>query len=305
MCFSKLMNLKLIDAHTHVQFAAYQNDTEAVIGRALDAGIWLVNVGTQLDTSKEAIALAEKYPQGVYATVGLHPIHTDKSFHDQEELGQGGAEFTSRGEIFDYGAYKELAAHKKVVAIGECGLDYYADFARERSERLQKRASAEAESEGGLFELRKEKQKLAFIQHIELAFELKKPLMIHCRQAFPDLIALLRANRSKLPAVPGIIHFFSGTEREANHLLDMGLFFTFGGVITFARDYDEIIKAVPISRMLLETDAPYVTPSPYRGQRNEPAYVVEIAKKLAEIKEVSLEEIQHHTVENARAIFGI
>src|SRR3989344_6102400 len=219
------MDPRFIDSHTHVQFAAYQNDTEAVIGRALDAGIWLVNVGTQLDTSKDAIALAEKYPQGVYATVGLHPIHTDKSFHDEEELGEGGAEFTSRGEIFDYGVYKELSTHKKVVAIGECGLDYY----RMGNSDSQK------------------KQIAAFIQHIELAYELKNPLMIHCRahpkpeakdgrQAFPDLIALLRANRSKLQTVPGIIHFFSGTEREANNLLDMGLFFTFGGVITFVRD---------------------------------------------------------------------
>ncbi|MBI4118959.1 MAG: TatD family hydrolase, partial [Parcubacteria group bacterium] len=175
---------RFIDSHTHVQFAAYQNDTEAVIGRALEAGIWLVNVGTQLDTSKEAIALAEKYPQGVYATVGLHPIHTDKSFHDAQELGEddAGKGFTSRGEIFDYGAYKELAAHSKVVAIGECGLDHY---------RMNSSDS-------------KSKQETAFVQHIELAYELKKPLMIHCRQAFPDLIALLRANRSKLPTVPGI-----------------------------------------------------------------------------------------------------
>ncbi len=277
------MNPKLIDSHTHVQFAAYQGDVDDVVGRSLGAGIWMVNVGTQLDTSKQAIALAEKYPEGVYATVGLHPIHTDKSFHDKEELGEGGEEFVSRGEVFDYDGYKKLALHPKVVAIGECGLDYY---------RIN-----DADS--------KEKQEVAFVQQIELARDVKKPLMIHCRSAFPDLISVLKANSSKLQAVPGIIHFFSGTEPQASDLLNMGLFFTFGGVITFSRDYDEIVKSVPVSRMMLETDAPYVTPAPHRGKRNEPSYVAEVAKRLAEIKGVSLEEIQHHTNENARAIFGI
>lgn len=243
----------------------------------------MVNVGTQKDTSQKAITLAEKYPEGVYATVGLHPIHTDKSFHDKEELGSGGEEFTSRGEVFDYDGYKKLALHPKVVAIGECGLDYY---------RIN-----DADS--------KEKQEAAFVQQIELARDVEKPLMIHCRAAFPDLISVLKANSSKLQAVPGIIHFFSGTEPQASDLLNMGLYFTFGGVITFSRDYDEIIKSVPVSRTLLETDAPYVTPAPHRGKRNEPAYVAEVAKKLAEIKGVSLEEIQHHTNENARAIFRI
>mgnify|MGYP001592420767 CR=1 FL=1 len=278
------MNLKFIDAHTHVQFAAYQDDVDVVVKRSLDAGIWMVNVGTQLDTSNKAIALAEQYPQGVYATVGLHPIHTDKSFHDKEELGEGGEEFVSRGEIFDYSEYKKLALNPKVVAIGECGLDYF---------RINSSDS-------------KTKQAAAFIQQIELAHELKKPLMLHCRSAFPDLIKILTTNYKLLTTpYPGIIHFFSGSEPQASDLLNMGLFFTFGGVITFARDYDEIIKAVPVSRMMLETDAPYVTPAPHRGRRNEPVYVAEIAQKLAEIKGVSLEEIKHHTTENARAVFGI
>ena len=138
---------KLIDAHTHVQFAAYKDDADEVIKRSLDADIWLVNVGTQQETSRQAIALAEKYPQGVYATVGLHPVHTDKSFHDKEELGENSEAFTSRGEIFDFGYYKNLSASSKVVAIGECGLDYY---------HIKD-------------ETAKKKQKAAFVQQIELA----------------------------------------------------------------------------------------------------------------------------------------
>ena len=140
------MNPKLIDSHTHAQFAAFKNDADEVIRRALDAGIWIVVVGSQKDTSKQAVEMAEKYPEGVYAAVGLHPTHTDKSFHDSEEL-CGGEAFSGKGEIFDYGYYKELAQNPKVAAIGECGLDYY---------RLENSDS-------------KKKQAIAFIQHIELA----------------------------------------------------------------------------------------------------------------------------------------
>lgn len=302
------MNPNLIDSHTHIQFSAFKDDGDVVVKKALDAGIWMICVGSQKDTSKSAVDTAGKYPEGVYATVGLHPTHTDRSFHDEDELGTASQSFTSKGEIFDYGYYKNLAKNPKVVAIGECGLDY-AVFARERQ---QKRASDEApllRSEGGSsdknIDLIKSKQKSAFVQQIELASEIKKPLMIHCRQAFPDLIAVLIASRSKLASIPGIIHFFSGTKFEATTLLDMGFYFTFGGVVTFSRDYDETIKQMPLSRILIETDAPYVAPEPYRGKRNEPFYVQEVAKKMAQIRGVDLEEISHHTVENARQVFGI
>src|SRR3989344_1411676 len=122
------MNLKpvqYIDIHAHVNFAAYDEDREEVIKRALDKNVWMINVGTQLDTSKSAIKLTEKYEKGVYAIIGVHPIHTDKSFHDEKELGAGSKEFTSRGEIFDTTIYGSMASHPKVVGIGECGLDYF------------------------------------------------------------------------------------------------------------------------------------------------------------------------------------
>src|SRR3989338_4740726 len=126
------MTPRLFDVHTHIQFAAYKDDADAVIQRALDAGVWMINVGTQRDTSRVAVEMAEKYPEGVYATVGLHPVHTDKSYHDPKELGVSDMEqatsdmgFTSRGEEFDYEYYKKLAEHPKVVGIGESGLDYY------------------------------------------------------------------------------------------------------------------------------------------------------------------------------------
>ncbi|MDO8560983.1 MAG: TatD family hydrolase [bacterium] len=300
-----MTSLKLFDVHTHVQFAAFEKDYDAVIRRALGGGVWLVNVGTQKDTSASAVKIAEQFSEGVYATVGLHPIHTEKSYHDEKELGvppfvfsnsselensSGG--FKSRGlafvktsadkEDFDYKYYKKLALHPKVVAIGECGLDYY---------RL------EPES--------KKKQEEVFIQHVELSHEVKKPLMIHCRDAFGDLVKILDDRSRFLNSRPGIIHFFSGNLDNAKKLLNLGFSFSFGGVITFTRDYDEVIKYLPLDRILLETDAPYVTPIPYRGKRNEPAYIAEVAKKLADIKGVPFEEVADSTTKNSRSMFVV
>ncbi|KKW46453.1 MAG: hypothetical protein A2681_02075 [Candidatus Liptonbacteria bacterium RIFCSPHIGHO2_01_FULL_56_18b] len=309
--------MRFIDAHTHVQFAAFDADREAVVLRALEAGVWLVNVGTQKDTSVSAVELARKYKEGVYAAVGLHPAHTAKSFHDAQELGGGEAAkgFTSRGEEFDHTYYRDLASDSKVVAIGECGLDYAA-FVRERSERSQKRASAEAG--GGLtqeeIEQRKQKQRQAFEAQIRLAHELEKPLMIHCRGAFEDLIRLLSTNSKFLGPNPGIIHFFTGTLDDASKLLALGFSFTFGGAITFpprlaeqgrGGNYDEVIRAIPMDRILSETDAPYVAPAPHRGKRNEPRYVIEVVRKLAELKQVSVQAMDEQIFENAKQVFRI
>lgn len=272
---------RLFDVHTHTQFNAFEEDANLVIKRALDERVWLVNVGTQKDTSLKAVEFANKHQEGVYAAVGLHPIHTEKSYHDSQELG-GGKEFESREEELDYYFYKNLASDKKVVAIGECGLDYY---------RLN--------------ETTKEKQKEAFLKQIELSYEIKKPLMIHCRNAFKDLTNLLDTKRSTLNALPGIVHFFSGTKDDAKKLMDLGFSFSFGGVITFTRDYDEAIRYIPINRILLETDAPYVAPVPYRGRRNEPVYIIEVAKKIAEIKGLEFDEVAAETSRNAIEIFNI
>ncbi len=274
---------KYFDAHTHVQFAAYDADRKEVIERALKAGVSFMNVGTQADTSASAVKLANEY-EGLYAAIGLHPVHTEKSFHDEKELGGGEAvkAFTSRGEDFDYDYYKKLALDPKTVAIGECGLDYY-----------------------HLSEESKKRQKEIFIKQIELAKDVKKPLMIHCREAFGDLIEVLSTHHSLLNTVPGVVHFYSGTVEETKKLLDLGFSFTFGGVVTFTRDYDEIIKMIPLDRIFSETDAPYVAPVPYRGKRNEPSYVIETVKKLAEIKGVPVEEMAERIFENARKTFMI
>lgn len=287
------MDYKYIDCHTHVNFAAFSQDYKEVIERALKTGVRMINVGTQKDTSLRAIELTKEFPEGVYATIGLHPVHTAKSYHDSDELG-GDKGFTSRGEIFDFEYYRKLAMESKVVAIGECGLDYY-----RLSQNESSNPSADEEQEF------KDSQAKAFIAQIELSHEVKKPLMIHCRQAYEDLIKILNNHKPKLNNPPGIMHFFAGGKTEAEAFLDMGFYFTFGGVITFVRDYDKVIKFIPADRILSETDAPYVTPVPYRGKRNEPAYVTETVRKLAELKDMEETEMAERIKNNARAALGI
>jgi len=273
---------QFFDVHTHTHFAAYEEDSREVISRALDAGVFLTNVGTQKDTSAVAVKLAESFSEGVYATVGLHPIHTEKSHHDAKELGAL-EEFTSRGEVFDGSFYTALALRERVVAIGECGLDYY-------------RLGSET----------KEKQRMTLLGHIAVAHEVHKPLMIHCRNAFDDLIPLLTSERGNmLSADPGIIHFFTGTVDHARTLLNLGFSFSFGGVTTFTHDYDEQIRFIPRANILSETDAPYVTPIPYRGKRNEPLYVTHVVSELAKIKNADIEEMRHALVLNALRVFRI
>jgi TatD DNase family protein len=234
-------------------------------------------VGTQLDTSKVAVALAERY-DNVYATIGLHPVHTAKSYHDVKELGEGGKEFTSRGEVFDMAAYEALGKNSRVIAVGECGLDYY---------RVD--------------ESTKDVQTKAFIQQIELANTLKKPLMLHIRNAYDDALEVLKAHAK----VKGDVHFFAGDWDTAKKFLDFGFTVSFTGVVTFTHDYDEVIKNTPLDMLLSETDAPYVTPAPHRGKRNEPAYVPLIVRKIAEIRGEDFEKVGVQIMANAKRVFGV
>jgi len=276
--------MKYFDAHTHTNFVAYDEDRDAVIARTREAGVGMNVVGTQLDTSKSAVALAQAHDD-VWATIGLHPVHTSKSFHDAKELGDGGKEFTSRGEVFDRAAYEALGKDPKVIAIGECGLDYY---------RLDTDT--------------KKVQQEVFIEQIELANDLKKPLMLHVRNgadasanAYLDTIELLKVHAK----IQGDVHFFAGDWEIAKQFLDLGFTLSFTGVITFTHDYDEVVRNVPLDMILSETDAPYITPVPYRGKRNEPAYVIEAVHAIARIREDDPETVRDQILQNVERVFGI
>lgn len=269
--------MQYFDAHTHTNFVAYNDDREATILRAKERQVGMNVVGTQLDTSKAAVALAEKY-DNVFATIGLHPVHTAKSYHDVKELGEGGKEFTSRGEVFDMAAYQELGKNPRVIAVGECGLDYY---------RVEENT--------------KDVQSKAFIEQIELANSLNKPLMLHIRNAYDDALDILKAHAK----VKGDVHFFAGDWEVAKKFLDFGFTLSFTGVVTFTHDYDEVIKNTPLDMLLSETDAPYVTPAPHRGKRNEPAYVELVVRQIASIRGEDFDKVAGQLLANARRVFGI
>jgi len=275
--------MKYFDAHTHVQFAAYDVDRAETVARALEAGVGMNVVGTQIDTSRAALAVAQQY-DGVWATIGLHPVHTSKSYHDTKELGEGGQEFTSRGEVFDFAAYEALGRDPKVIAIGECGLDYY------RVDESTKAIQVET-----------------FVQQIELANALGKPLMLHIRNGVGEANAYLNALEliKSHAKVQGDVHFFAGDWEIAQKFLDSGFTLSFTGVVTFTHDYDEVVRNTPLDMILSETDAPYITPVPYRGKRNESAYIPHIVEAIARIKSEDIETVRTQLLENARRVFGV
>ena len=284
---------KYIDIHAHTNFKAFDVDRDEVIRRALDNNTWIINIGTQFDTSKKAVEMTNDYKDGVYATIGLHPVHTGASYHDESELGSEGQEFTSRGEIFDKEKYRELVKLGKVVAIGECGLDYY----RTEPESI-------------------EKQKVAFIAQIELANELNLPLILHIRNndedqsrnAYADALEILK----QYSKVKGDVHFFAGSLQDAKNFLDFGFMISFTGAITYPPrkngkgcNYEEIIKNIPIKMIMADTDSPYVAPIPHRGERNEPVYVADIVKKISEIKGLPEKEVANVIFLNAKKLFNL
>ncbi len=267
------------DTHTHVNFTAFKDDADPVTKRALENQTWMVNVGTQYDTSKESASIALKYPQGVFAAIGLHPIHTYQQMVDEEE-----SHFKSREESFDEIKYAELL-NDKVVAIGESGLDYF---------RLP-----ESNKDSAI-----EKQQQAFFAQLRFAKKYKRPIIIHCRDAYEDVLKILKSEYSD---GPGVIHSFTDNWETAKKFLDIGFYVAFNGILTFDKTgkLAEVIEKMPSDRMLVETDAPYLTPPPFRGKRNEPMYVRYVVDKIAEIKKASSEEIAELTFRNACSLFNI
>lgn len=285
--------MKLFDSHTHPHFAAYKDDSEEVVRRALDAGVGMLMVGTHLDTSRASVAQAEKY-ENVWAAVGLHPVHVTDGYFDPNEDAQPVAEkvdggFRRRAEVYDKEAYRSLAqSSKKVVAIGEAGLDYY---------RLE---GSDEEKEAT-----KQKQREVFREQAELAAELDLALTVHCREAHYDLFAILKDVQRAHQNLRGVIHCFTGTPGEAERHMSLGFYISFSGIITFAKDWDDFIRVTPLEKLLVETDAPYLTPVPFRGKRNEPAYVHHTAERIAAIKGITLDEVAQVTTTNAKRVFAL
>jgi len=276
----------MIDSHCHIQFNAYKDDAEEVIKKCHELGVLMNCIGSQIDTSIRAVEYAEKYPD-IYATVGLHPVHLSSTEVDEEE-----AKFTSHEEKFDYERYKKLANHPKVIGIGECGLELF---------HLPRNANKE--------EILM-KQKEGFLLQYKLAEDLDLPLVIHVRDAHLEMITLLKSLNTP---IKGVVHCYTSNWQDAQKYLDLGLHIGFTGVITFpAKKTDpkphqellEVVEKCPLDRMLIETDAPYLAPQAYRGQRCEPWMVVEVAKKIAEIKKMNLVEVEKIIEQNTKKLFN-
>ncbi len=257
---------------------------DEVIQKTLDAGVFMITVGTQKDTSAMGLQVAERY-DGVWATVGLHPNHlTKQEFFDEDELDS----VKTREETFDMDYYRALAKHPKCVAIGECGLDYY---------RIP---------EGANHDQIKEKQRATVRAHFDLATEMNLPVSIHCRDAYDAQAEIIReyTEAGKL-ARRGVIHCFTGTESDARAFIDLGFLISFSGIVTFGKNLQEVARALPLEKLLIETDAPYLSPAPDRGRRNEPWRVKYVAEKIAELKGVSVEEVAQATTDSAKTLFRL
>ncbi len=260
------MDTTLIDTHTHLDFPQFDADREAVIQRAQAAGVGLmINVGADLESSRAAVALAEKY-ECIYAAVGVHP-------HEAKKL-----DGAALAEL------RDLATHPQVVAVGEIGLDFYRDLSP------------------------RDVQRRAFQAQLAWAGRLGKPVIIHDREAHDEALAILTDWVAAAPERRcGVFHCFSGDLAMARRAVALGFYLGVDGPITYqnARKLPETVKWLPLDRLLIETDCPYLTPHPHRGKRNEPAYVRLVAERIAALKGISVEELAQATTANARRLFGL
>ena len=253
---------KYFDIHSHLNFKDYDADRDEVIQRLKETETHTICIGTDFESSKQAVALADKYEE-IYACIGVHPVDKLESFEVEK--------------------FESLVRNPKVVAIGECGLDFY-------------HAKKDADYE---------RQKKLFLAQIEFALAHDKPLMIHARDAYEELLNILEPMKKEYGAkLRGNVHFFTGNIEVAKRFFDIGFTVSFTGVITFTHDYDEVIKSAPLEMIMSETDAPYVAPVPYRGKRNEPSFVSEVVKSIARVRGEDEERVRVALVNNALRMLG-
>ncbi len=285
----------MIDVHCHLQFKAFENDYDAVIKDAFDTGVTkIINTGTQLSSSRNAVEFAEKY-ENLFAIVGVHPHHADKIKTDPEvvEATEGENKKTKLKNVdknYWLEELEKLTNHQKVLAIGEVGLDYF------------------SYKSNGIVDPKLQKE--IFIKQIELAHKVGLPLQIHNRHAGEDVIEILQQHKHLLQAIPGMFHCFAGTREVLKDALNLGFFMGFDGNSTYKGlapgetvELSKLAQLTPLDRIVIETDAPYLTPIPHRGQRNEPKYAILTARFIAECKRISYEKLVEQTDKNVYTLF--
>ncbi|KKT85476.1 MAG: Mg-dependent DNase [Parcubacteria group bacterium GW2011_GWD1_44_9] len=254
---------RYFDIHSHLNTPDYSSDLDEVVKRLKDTETHTIVIGTDLESSKMAVDLARKYEE-IYACIGIHPVDNSSQSFAKEK-------------------FEELINYPKVVAVGECGMDFF------HADR----------------DVDYERQKKLFLDQVDFALAHDKPIMIHSRDAYEEVLEILGplkgVHGNKLR---GNVHFFTGSVEVAKRFFNIGFTVSFTGVITFTRDYDEIIKSTPINMIMSETDSPYVAPVPYRGKRNEPSYVSEVVKSIAKIRGEGEEAVRDALVNNVLSMIG-
>ncbi|MBD3244500.1 MAG: YchF/TatD family DNA exonuclease [Candidatus Moranbacteria bacterium] len=273
---------KIIDSHAHLNFYVFKDDKDQIIQEAEKRGAWVINVGSNFETSRKAVEIAQDYSIGIYSAVGVHPIHV-------------------QNEEFDEECFRDLAQNnERVIAIGETGLDYYHIY-------FDNKGISEPQAQKI-----KEQQKNLFRKHLELSRILNLPLIFHCRDqkendAYLEMIDILNEFRESHHdfELRGVIHCFSADLGIAKMFLNLGFLIGFTGIITFSKQFDEVIKNLPLDKILVETDCPYLSPEPKRGERNLPQNVFYVAERIAQLKDIGVEKVKQQTVENTRNLFRI
>ena len=268
---------KLIDTHAHLDSDIYGRDLDIVIKHALEEDVWVVTVGSDYESSKRAVAIAERYPTGVYAAVGLHPLKVS-------------AEELAEDKLLNLEQFHELASHPKVVALGETGLDYH-DLPEDRKGAPQKH----------LAERVKINQKKVLGKFLQLSSELRLPLLLHCREAHEEMLPLLETwdKTSRGFDCRGIVHCFSGSWRDARRYFNLDLMISLTGIITHGAYQAEIVKKSPLNRLVVESDCPHLTPTPWSIRRNEPAYLPAVVSAIAGQRGLTEEAVAKATTQNA------
>lgn len=296
-----------IDSHAHLNFKEFGKEISGAIKKAGDAGVKvIINVGSSFSTSLKATQIARGYGDNadqrgikMYSSVGIHPIHLVKDIEEKAVFDGREYSFKTKQEDFDYGKFKKLAlSSNKIIAIGETGIDLFR--IADQNHPIDKVVKLQSE---------------VFLEHIKLAKELKLPLIIHGRGtkegsygAYDLILKILKTKMSTYEVdIGGVAHCFAGNLKQAKEFVKMGFYIGFTGIVTFknAAEIQQIAREIPLEKILIETDCPFLAPVPYRGKRNEPAFVVEVAKKIAELKNISLEKVEKQTTENTRKLFGI
>lgn len=257
-----------VDLHCHLQFKDFDEDREVVLLEMKKNNVIAINVGVDEKSSSEGIALTKKYPGLLFSTIGLHPLYPEGVYDIENYL-------------------KDETVNKYIGGIGECGLDYF-------------RITDENIDEPDLDKV-KDFQKEIFIHQIKMSIKYDKPLMLHVRDSYTKTLEILKENfKGVMKEYKGNVHFFAGTIEEAKEFLDLGFSISFTGVVTFVKSYEDLIRFVPIEKMFAETDSPYVAPKPFRGQRNNPNHVREVYKKIADIKNMDINQVIDIFYENAK-----